>query len=282
MGALLRAAGSFIKRKPLGATGAFFIFLGTGMAIAAPLLAPYDPVAIDHAARLRPPSHEFLLGTDNFGRDVLSRTIYGSRISLYVGFMVVLLGDTLGGLLGVISGYLGGRIDFLFQRLVDTFMAFPVLILALAIVAVLGPSIGNVILAIAIVEIPREGRVLRSVALSLRQNMYIEAAQAVGCSEGRIILRHVLPQCVAPYLVMASASLGWAIVVEASLSFLGVGTPPPLPSWGNMLANFGRDFAEQAPWMALAPGIAITIFVLAINLFGDALRDTLDPRLRQR
>lgn len=265
----------------MAALGVLIILAWALVAAAAPLVAPYDPLAIDHGARFRPPSREFLLGTDNFGRDVLSRTLYGARVSLYVGFMVVLFADTAGCVLGVVSGYLGGRFDFLFQRLVDAFMAFPMLILALTIVAVLGPSINNVVLAIAVVETPRQGRVIRAVALAVKQNVYIEAARAVGCREGRIILRHVLPQCMAPYLVMASISLGWAIVVEASLSFLGLGTPPPMPSWGNMLGGFGREFAETAPWMALAPGVAITLLVLAINLLGDALRDVLDPRLRR-
>ncbi|MEK7681967.1 MAG: ABC transporter permease, partial [Chloroflexota bacterium] len=227
------------------------------------------------------PSLRFWLGADELGRDVLSRVLYGTRLSLYVGLVSVLLGTTIGAGVGVISGYMGKKVDILLQRIIDTVMAFPTLILALAIVAVLGPSLNNVVIAVSVVLIPRGARVLRSAALSVKENPYIEAARAIGCSNTRVLLRHVLPQCMAPYIIVATAAIGWAITVEATLNFLGVGAPPPTPSWGAMLSGAGRQHLETSPWIAISPGVALSLTVFGFSLLGDALRDVLDPRLRR-
>jgi peptide/nickel transport system permease protein len=244
------------------------------------LIAPYDPVAVDFAAMLSAPSVEHPLGTDSFGRDVLSRLIYGSRTALLVGFGASMLGATIGALLGVGSAYFGGRVDLYLQRFMDVLLSFPLIILALALVAILGNSIPNLIVAIMIPMIPRCALVIRSSALSIREMPYVDAARAAGFGHSRIILRHMLPNVMASYLVMLTAFLGQAILLEASLSFLGLGVQEPLPAWGLMLRGAAVEFAETAPWMAIFPGLAISIAVFAFNLFGDSLRDALDPRLR--
>jgi peptide/nickel transport system permease protein len=276
----LAACADFMRRRPLGAIGAAVILLMFGAALSAPLIAPYDPVAVDFAAMLAPPSAEHPLGTDSFGRDVLSRLIYGSQTALVVGFGASLLGATIGALIGVASAYFGGRIDLFLQRIMDVLLSFPLIILALALVATLGNSIPNLIIAIMIPMVPRCALVIRSSALSIREMPYVDAARAAGFGHARIILRHMLPNVMASYLVMLTAFLGQAILLEASLSFLGLGVQEPLPAWGLMLRGAAVEFAETAPWMAIFPGVAISLAVFAFNLFGDSLRDALDPKLR--
>ena len=272
----------FCRRQPLGAIGAVVIIVMLVTAVGATVIAPYDPLMVDFAAMLSPPSAAHLLGTDAFGRDVFSRLIYGSRTALLVGFGASLLGATIGGLLGVISAYFGGRVDLYLQRLMDIFLSFPLIVLALALVAILGNSIPNLIVAIMIPMIPRCALVIRSSALSIREMPYIDAARAAGFRPARIVLRHMLPNVMAPYLIMLTAFLGQAILLEASLSFLGLGVQEPIAAWGLMLRGAAIEFAETAPWMAIFPGLAISLAVFAFNLFGDSLRDALDPRLRIR
>jgi peptide/nickel transport system permease protein len=278
--AWLASVGEFARRRTLGAAGAVLILVMAIVAIAAPVLAPYDPLGTDYGAMLAPPSGAHWLGTDSFGRDVLSRIIYGSRTALLVGFGASVVGATLGAVVGVASAYFGGRTDLLAQRIMDIFLSFPLIILALAVVVVLGTGAQNVILAITVPMIPRSALVIRSSALSIREMAYVDAARAAGFSHARIILRHMLPNVMAPYLILLTAFLGQAILLEASLSFLGLGVQEPTPAWGLMLSGAAVDFAETAPWMAIFPGLAISLAVFAFNLFGDSLRDALDPRLR--
>jgi peptide/nickel transport system permease protein len=278
--AWLESVSDFARRRALGAAGAVLILVMAVVAIAAPVLAPYDPLGTDYGAMLAPPSGAHWLGTDAFGRDVLSRIIYGSRTALLVGFGASVVGATLGAVVGVASAYFGGRTDLLAQRIMDIFLSFPLIILALAVVVVLGTGAQNVILAIMVPMIPRSALVIRSSALSIREMPYVDAARAAGFSHARIILRHMLPNVMAPYLILLTAFLGQAILLEASLSFLGLGVQEPTPAWGLMLSGAAVDFAETAPWMAVFPGLAISLAVFAFNLFGDSLRDALDPRLR--
>jgi peptide/nickel transport system permease protein len=270
----------FCLARPLGAVGAAIIVLMLVVAAAAPLIARYDPVINDFGSMLAPPSAAHWLGTDAFGRDVLARLIYGSRTALLVGFGASVLGATLGAVLGVASAYFGGRIDLYLQRVMDVFLSFPLIILALALVAILGNSIPNLIMAIMIPMIPRSALVIRSSALAIREMPYVDAARAAGFGHGRIILRHMLPNVMASYLIMLTAFLGQAILLESSLSFLGLGVQEPIPAWGLMLRGAAVEFAETAPWMAVFPGLAISLSVFAFNLFGDSLRDALDPRLK--
>jgi peptide/nickel transport system permease protein len=265
---------------PLGAAGAVIIMLMVWCAALAPVIAPYDPLDTDFLAQLSPPSVDHWLGTDAFGRDLLSRLIHGSRTALLVGFASAFTGATLGALVGVSSAYFGGRIDLVIQRVVDIFLAFPIIILALTVVSILGTGISNVIMAITVPMVPNCARVVRSSALAVREMPYVDAARAAGFRHGRIILRHMLPNVMAPYLIMLTAYVGQAILLEASLSFLGLGVAEPTPAWGLMLRGAAVEFAESAPWMAIFPGLAISLSVFAFNLFGDALRDALDPRLR--
>ncbi len=276
----LSGAARFMRRRPLGAAGAVIIVLMILAAVLAPAIAPYDPLETDFLAMLSPPSVGHWLGTDAFGRDLLSRLIYGSRTALLVGFAAAFLGATLGALLGVSSAYFGGRVDLILQRVVDVFLAFPIIILALAIVAILGTGTGNVIMAITVPMVPNCARVVRSSALAVRETPYVEAARATGCGHGRVVLCHMLPNVMAPYLIMLTAYVGQAILLEASLSFLGLGVAEPTPAWGLMLRGAAVEFAESAPWMAIFPGLAISLGVFAFNLFGDSLRDALDPKLR--
>ncbi|MBI2906857.1 MAG: ABC transporter permease [Chloroflexi bacterium] len=268
------------RTKPLGMGGGVIVFFMVVVAVLAPALAPYDPYEIHYGSFLLPPGSQYVLGTDNLGRDILSRLIYGSRISLYVGLLSVILGQIGGGVLGLVSGYFGGKIDAAIQRAMDSLMAFPMLVLALAIVAALGSSINNVVIAIGLTQMPRAARTIRSVAMSVKEAQYVEAARAIGCGDLRILVVHVLPQSLAPFIVLTTMALGFAITVEASLSFLGVGTPPPEPSWGVMMSAEGLEYIERMPWIAILPGISISVAVLGFNLLGDALRDLLDPRLR--
>jgi peptide/nickel transport system permease protein len=270
----------FVRQRPLGAVGAAIILVMVVLAATAGWIAPYDPLETDYAAMIAAPNSAHWLGTDAFGRDVLSRIIYGSRTALMVGLGASLLGATFGSLIGVASAYFGGRIDLFVQRIMDVLFAFPVIILALVVVAVLGTGAGNVILAIATPMVPRCARVVRSSALSVREMPYVDAARASGFGHGRIILRHMLPNVMAPILIMATAFLGEAILLEASLSFLGLGVQEPTAAWGLMLRGAAVEFAESAPWMAIFPGLAISLGVFGFNLFGDSLRDALDPRLR--
>jgi peptide/nickel transport system permease protein len=274
------AVGDFIRQRPLGAIGAAIVLVMAAAAATAGILAPYDPLETDYGAMLAAPDAAHWLGTDAFGRDVLSRMIYGSRTALMVGLGASFLGATLGSLIGVASAYFGGRVDLIVQRIMDVFFAFPVIILALVVVAVLGTGAGNVILAIATPMVPRCARVVRSSALAVREMPFIDAARAAGFGHRRIILRHMLPNVMAPILIMATAFLGEAILLEASLSFLGLGVQEPTAAWGLMLRGAAVQFAESAPWMAIFPGLAISLAVFGFNLFGDSLRDALDPRLR--
>jgi peptide/nickel transport system permease protein len=248
--------------------------------LGANVIAPYDPLATDYGAMLARPSTAHWLGTDAFGRDVLSRIIYGSRTAMLVGFACAFIGATVGAVIGVASAYFAGKVDLLVQRVMDIFLAFPLIILALAVVSILGTGIQNVIVAIAIPMIPRAALVARSSALAIREMPYVDAARAAGFRHRRIILRHMLPNVMAPYLIMLTAYLGQAILAEASLTFLGLGVSEPTPAWGLMLRGAAVQFAEAAPWMAIFPGLAISLAVFAFNLFGDSLRDALDPRLR--
>jgi peptide/nickel transport system permease protein len=270
----------FVQKKPLGAIGAVILFSFIFVAIFAPWLATHDPDLNDYRARVKPPSAEHWFGTDNFGRDIFSRVVYGARISMYVGILSTLIGTSIGAFTGLLSGFLGGKVDQIVQRVADVMFTIPGLVLAMAIVTMLGPSMLNVIIAIAIPRIPDTNRVIRSAVLSAKESLYVDAANAIGCANWRIMLQHILPNVTAPYIVIASAGLSGAILVESSLSFLGMGVPPPAPSWGRMLSVEGMRFFETAIWMAIFPGIFISAAVFGANLFGDALRDVLDPKLR--
>src|SRR5215472_12207599 len=275
----------FIKSQPLGLVGFLIIALYVVCAFGANWISPFDPEAIDFSAMLATPGTEHWFGTDQYGRDVFSRIVYGSRTALAVGILSSLAGCTLGALLGATSGYFGGRVDNAIQRLVDIMLSFPIIVLAMVVVAVLGKLsvLGidlNLIAAITLPILPRMARVARASTLSIVAQAFIDAARAAGFSHTRIVLRHILPNIVAPYLIMLSASMAQAILLEASLSFLGLGVTEPTPAWGLMLAGTSADFYQTAPWMILFPGIAITLAVFAFNLFGDSLRDWLDPKLK--
>ena len=270
----------FIRRYPLGAAGAAVIIVFVLAAFLAPWLAPLDPLQTNAAASLEAPDSTYILGADKMGRDMFSRIIYGARVSLIVAVASTLLGGIIGVLLGLMSGYLLGWFDLITQRLIDIMQALPLLVMALVMAASLGPSIENTIIAIAIPLVPHAARVVRSSTLSLREMPFIEAARAGGMSELRIALRHILPNTLAPLIVLFTAQLGAAILVEASLSFLGLGVPEPHPSWGRMLSESAAEYVRSAPWLVIFPGIAISLAVFGTNLLGDALRDMLDPRQR--
>lgn len=275
----------FITQQPLGAAGLFIIILMAIAAMFAPWVAPYDPLAIDYGAMLARPSAEHWLGTDSFGRDVLSRIIYGARTALAVGFLASFIGSTIGAIIGVVSAYFGGKTDMIIQRIMDVILSFPIIVLAITVVAVLGKNIVfgldiNLVIAIGLPMVPKVARVVRSSGLAIRELPYIDAARTAGFSHLRIIFRHILPNVVAPYLIMLTAFVAQAILAEASLSFLGLGVTEPTPSWGLMLSGAAADFYEQAPWMIVFPGLAISLAVFAFNLFGDSLRDWLDPKIK--
>ena len=272
--------GSLARRKPMGFVGAVIVLGLVSTAVFADWIARHDPDQVRAAQRLKPPSQVHWFGTDDFGRDVFSRVAHGARVSLRIGIVAVLVGTTTGALIGLISGYLGGRFDLFVQRVMDALMAFPTLVLALAVVAALGGSLRNVIVAVSLTLIPAANRLVRSVALSVRETLFVTAARASGATQGRVVFRHVLPNCLAPYLVIATANLGSAIVAEASLGFLGLGVPPPTPAWGSMLSGATQSFLFRAPWMAIYPGLAISLAVFGFNMLGDAVRDLLDPKLR--
>jgi len=270
----------FARERPLGAVGAVIIVIMILAALLAGLIAPFDPLVTNYTAMLQAPSWLHWFGTDSFGRDVFTRIIYGSRTALWIGFASSLLGATLGAIIGVSSAYFGGRIDLILQRFMDLLLSLPLIILALVVVSLLGSGMTNVILAITVPMVPRCALVLRSSALALREMPFVEAARALGFGPLHIILRHMLPNVMAPYLILLTAFLGQAILLEASLSFLGLGVAEPQAAWGLMLRGAAVEFAERAPWMAIYPGLAISLSVFAFNLFGDSLRDALDPKLR--
>ncbi|MBI3936463.1 MAG: ABC transporter permease [Betaproteobacteria bacterium] len=275
----------FIVHQPLGAAGLAVIIVMMVCAALAPWVAPYDPLAVDYGAMLMGPSAAHWLGTDSFGRDVASRIIHGARTALAIGFVASLWGSTVGAIIGVVSAYFGGKIDLVIQRIMDVLLSFPIIVLAITVVAVLGKYIVlgidvNLIIAIGLPMVPKVARVVRSSALAIRELPYVDAARAAGYSHMRIIFRHILPNVVAPYLIMLTAFVAQAILAEASLSFLGLGVTEPTPSWGLMLSGAAADFYQQAPWMIVFPGIAISLAVFAFNLFGDSLRDWLDPKIK--
>ena len=258
--------------------GLAFLVLLVVCAVAAEIVSPYKPLEQAMQVRLRPPSTSHWLGTDDFGRDILTRIIYGARVSLQVGFVAVGLAGTIGILLGLISGYFGGWLDNVVMRCMDVLLAFPAILLAVVIMALLGPSTTNVMIAIGIAYIPVFARVVRGTVLTVKPNEYVQAARAAGASEVRMLAYHVVPGTVGPIIVQVSLALAYAILAEAALSFLGLGTQPPTPTWGSML-SFGRQFIREAPWFTLFPGLAIFLTVLSLNLLGDGLSDALDPRL---
>ena len=276
---------TFLLQQPLGAAGLAVIVLMILAALLAKWVAPFDPLAVDYGNILAHPSWEHVLGTDNFGRDVLSRIIFGARTALSIGFLASILGSSLGAVIGVASAYFGGRTDMIVQRIMDVLLSFPIIVLALAVVAILGPNVVlgvdvNLVLAIGLPMVPKVARVVRASALAVREMPYIDAARAAGFSHARIIFRHIVPNVTAPYLIMLSAFVGQAILLEASLSFLGLGATEPTPAWGLMLSGSAIDFYQQAPWMIVFPGVAISLAVFAFNLFGDSLRDWLDPKIK--
>ena len=270
------------KKNPLGAFGFGVVLLMVFMALFADVITMYDPEDISFGDMLVSPNFDFLLGTDQLGRDIFTRIVYGARTALLVGITASVVGAFIGLILGVASAYFGGTFDLLFQRFMDVFMAFPLIILALAIVSIFGGGVDKVILAITIPFIPRCARVVRSNALAIREIPYVDAARAMGFSHSRIILRHMVPNVMAPFLIMITAFVGQAILTEASLSYLGMGVQEPTPAWGLMLQGGAEEYAESAPWVPIFPGVAITLAVFGFNLFGDAVRDTLDPRLRSQ
>lgn len=270
----------FARRSPMSAFWGCVAAAIIIIAVAAPLIAPYEPLRSNFRTMTKPPSETNWFGTDQIGRDTLSRVIHGGRTSLTVAFAAVLFGTTLGAIWGLASGYLGGRFDIYSQRVLEFLQSFPDLILAMAIAMALGAGTGTVIIAIAITRIPFGGRVIRAVVLSVKEMQFVESARSLGASKIRIMARHILPQCIAPYLILATTHLGVAIIIEASLGFLGVGIPPPTPTWGNMLSDALNAGLVPPWWLVLFPGLAITLTVLAFNLLGDGVRDVLDPRLR--
>jgi len=274
------AVARFVRKKPLGAAGGALMLLMLVTALFADILQTHDPIATNAAYTLGRPNLEHLLGTDHLGRDIYSRIVHGARVSLVVGVASTLLGSVLGGIVGLLSGYVGGKTDLITQRVLDILQGLPLLVLALVMSAALGPSVQNVVIAISIPIVPRAARVIRASVLSIREMQYIEAARSLGVQHLRIAFRHILPNTIGPFIVLCTAQLGSAILVEATLSYLGLGVPEPYPSWGRMLSVSAAEYAQKAPHLVLFPGLAISLAVFASNLLGDALRDTLDPRLR--
>ena len=275
-----RALWRFVRKKPLGAAGAAIMAVIVVTAAFAGLVATHDPVIADAAHTFARPGAAHWLGTDSMGRDMFSRIVHGARVSLIVGVASTLLGSALGGVIGLLSGYAGGRLDLVTQRVLDILQGLPLLVLAIVMSAALGQSMTNVVIAISVPIIPRAARVVRSSVLSIREMQYVEAARALGIRHLRIAFRHILPNTVGPFIVLCTAQLGSAILVEAALSFLGFGVPEPYPSWGRMLSVSATEYAQKAPHLVFFPGVAISLAVFGSNLLGDALRDVLDPRLR--
>ena len=272
----------FCRRQPLGTVGLVLVVVMAVAGLSAEWIVPYNPTSNDFAAMTEPPSWAHLMGTDQFGRDLFSRIVFGARTALIVGFSCAIVGGVAGLVLGVASAYFGGRLDLVLQRVMDVVMAFPLIIMALAVIAIFGSGVYNVIVAITIPLIPRCARVVRSSALAIREAPYIDAARACGFGHTRIILRHMVPNVLAPFLIMLTAFVGQAILAEASLSYLGLGVQEPTAAWGLMLQGGAEEYASTAPWIAVFPGLAIALTVFGFSLFGDALRDALDPKLRDR
>jgi len=277
---LVAAVVRFARKKPLGAAGGVLMLVMLVTAVFADVLQTHDPIATNAAYTLGAPNAEHWLGTDHLGRDIYSRIVHGARVSLVVSVASTLLGSVLGGIIGLLSGYVGGKSDLVTQRVLDILQGLPLLVLALVMSAALGPAIHNVIIAISIPIVPRAARVIRASVLSIREMQYVEAARALGVRHVRIAFRHILPNTIGPFIVLCTAQLGSAILVEATLSFLTLGVPEPYPSWGRMLSVSAAEYAQKAPHLVLFPGVAISLVVFGSNLLGDALRDTLDPRLR--
>jgi peptide/nickel transport system permease protein len=278
----LRVLALFARRKPLGALGAVIVGALLVMALFAEQIAPYGYDDTIRGARMRPPSTAHWLGTDNLSRDMWSRIVYGARVSVTVGFATVALAVVLATTIGVSSGYFGGAYDLIVQRVVDAWLSFPYLVIVLSVMAVLGPGLMNVVLSLGIIIAAVNSRVIRGATIAIAQGTYVEAARALGCGHTRILVRHILPNVIATIIILATIGLGAAILAESGLSFLGFGVPPPYPAWGAMLSGSGRTYMFRAPWMAIWPGIAISLAVFGFNMLGDALRDVLDPRLRGR
>ncbi|WP_422009439.1 ABC transporter permease [Reyranella sp.] len=279
-GPVLHFLGRLFREKPLGAAGAvvFVLFLFCG--IFADVLAPYGMNQISPLNRLKPPSWAFPFGTDNLGRDMLSRCLYGAQLSVIIGFCAAGIATIISVFLGIISGYLGGKFDLVLQRFVDAWMSFPDLIILIVVVSVVGPGMPQIIVTLGLLLGIAGSRIIRGAVVSVRENMYVHAAQSTGASTFRILWRHILPNVMAPVIVLFTTRVGTVILAESGLSFLGLGVPPPAPTWGGLLSGSGRTFMLQGPWLALAPGLCLTIVVYATNMFGDALRDLLDPRMR--
>jgi peptide/nickel transport system permease protein len=275
-----RAVWLFARRKPLGAISGVIVLAMLMMAVLAEGIAPYGYDDTVRGARMKPPSAAHWLGTDNLSRDIWSRIVYGARVSVTVGFATIALGTLCATALGVSSGYFGGTYDLVVQRIVDAWMSFPYLVIILSVMAVLGPGLLNVILSLSIIVAATGSRVIRGVTISVAQHAYVEAARAMGCGHARIVFRHILPNVTATIIILSTIGLGGIILAESALSFLGFGVPPPYPSWGSMLSGSGRTYMYRAPWMAVWPGVAISLAVFAFNMLGDALRDVFDPRLR--
>jgi len=278
--AWLVALGRFARRKPLGALGGVIVVAMLVMAVFAEQIAPYGYDQTIRGARMKPPSAAHWLGTDNLSRDMWSRVVYGARVSITVGFLTIGLAVVFATAIGVSSAYFCGAWDLLVQRLVDAWLSFPYLIIILSVMAVLGPGLGNVVISLAVLIAATNSRVIRGATLGAMQHTYVEAARAMGCGHTRIIVRHLLPNITATVIILATIGLGAVILAESALSFLGFGVPPPHPSWGGMLSGSGRTYMFRAPWMAVWPGVAISLAVFGFNMLGDALRDVLDPRLR--
>lgn len=281
-----RSAGARIwrmaRRKPLGAISALILAVIVTAAVFADVIAPYDPTTTHPRDKLQGPSTTYWLGTDDLGRDVFSRIVLGARTSLWAGLAATIFGTLVGAFIGMFSGYAGGLVDMLVQRVMDALQILPLIVLLLVVVVALGPSLWNIIWALSIGILPAASRIVRGATLSVKTEAFVESARVVGAAPARILLRHILPNVTAPIIIIASVTIGGAILAEAALSFLGLGVPPPTPSWGGMLAASGRRYFERAPTLAIFPGLAITLTVLAFNLLGDTLRDVLDPRLRGR
>jgi len=280
VGDIFAALGRFVRRKPLGALGAVIVVTMLVMAAFAERIAPYGYDDTIRGARMKPPSAAHWLGTDNLSRDMWSRIVYGARVSITVGFATIGLAVILATAIGVSSGYFGGAYDLVVQRVVDAWLSFPYLVIVISVMAVLGPGLLNVVLSLAVIIAAVNSRVVRGATIAVAQSTYVEAARAVGCGHARIIVRHVLPNITATVIILATIGLGAAILAESALSFLGFGVPPPYPAWGAMLSGSGRTYMFRAPWMAIWPGVAISLAVFGFNMLGDALRDVLDPRLR--
>ena len=269
-----------LKEKPLGTVGAFVVLLLLISGIFAEVLAPYDQAEVHMRDRLKPPSTKYLMGTDNLGRDLLSRIIFGARISLIVGLAGTALATLVATVIGLLSGYVGGKLDIILQRFVDAWMCFPLILLLIVIISLIGPGLIQVIYVVGMAYGVAGSRVIRSAVISIKENTYVRAAQAIGCSTSRVMIKHILPNVMSPIIVLFTTRMATVILVEASLSFLGYGIPPPTPSWGGMLSGYGREYMLRAPGMAFWPGLALAIVVYGVNMFGDAVRDLLDPRLK--